>query len=401
MQALHDLRDKPIIKVVTGVRRCGKSTLLEMFSEDLLKSGVPAKQVQTFNLEEAENLVYVDNWVALHECIVKAAAREKMNYVFLDEVQVIKDFEKLLSSLQAKKNFDIYVTGSNAFLLSSELATLIAGRYLEIKLLPFSFSEFVKFASQDNKTVNPSNEALFQRYVRHGGFPQAIDIAEANAELANEYLMGIYDSVIRKDVMKRLKIQDLDTLDRVTRYLFDNVGNITSATNIANVLQGGAKGGSHNTIKKYISGLVDSFIFYRVPRFDLKGKQLLKTQQKYYAVDLGLRSALLGTESGADVGHILENVIYLELLRRHGKVMIGKVGKTEVDFVVQDSKGATRYYQVAYTTRDEGTLKRELAPLLAIRDYNQRYLITMDIDPDVSYQGIKKLNALDFLLGGK
>ena len=321
----------------------------------------------------------------------------KKTYIFLDEIQNVQEFEKIVDSLFINKDIDLYITGSNAYLLSSELATLLTGRYIEIKMLPLSFKEYL--SAFDDKT---DISRKFRDYLQYSSFPQAIELYKVNPENINLFLDGIYNTILFKDVMQRKGIVDKNTLERVTKYLYDNIGNRTSMKSISDNIEGLERNNSYNTVSTYVQALIDSYIVYKASRYDIKGKEFLKTQEKYYAIDIGLRYYMLGQSSGKDMGHILENVVYLELLRRGYKVYIGKYDDLEVDFVAKNSKN-TIYYQVALTTReDESTnnkiLERELAPLKKINDNYPKYILTLDDDLDADFNGIKKINVLDWLL---
>lgn len=391
LKKLRALRDDELIKVVTGVRRAGKSTLLQMFKEELLADNVDLAQIVAINFEEEEHFDLSD-WRKLHQYLIKKLVPDKMNYIFLDEVQHVSEFERLTASLAVKKNIDLYITGSNAKLLSSELATLLTGRYYEINLLPFSFKEYVSTFSDQLSLGQKLTQYMF-----YGSFPHAVKLFHQDSELVDGYLKGIYSTILNKDVVARKKIADSQMLGEITKFLFDNIGNFTSPNKVAQVFSASGRRTSHHTVSNYIAALTDSFLLYPADRLNIKGKKLLQTQQKYYAVDLGLRQMLLGREAGADIGHMLENVIYLELLRQGSQVWIGKAGNGEVDFVVQDNDGYTSYYQVAYTAREQATLERELAPLRRIKDHSPKYLITLD-EEQPTYDGIKKINAIKFLL---
>lgn len=390
LENLLNFRDKHLIKVVTGIRRCGKSTLFELYQEYLLQNGVEPEQIITYNLEAGEYDDIEDN-KALYKLVAQQLLPDKMNYIFLDEVQRVTDFQKAVDALFIKKNCDVYITGSNAFLLSGELATLLSGRYVEIRMLPLSFKEFL--------SAHPANsniDRLYQDYIHNSSFPYALELKKPKD--IRQYLEGIYDSIVLKDIIVRRRISDVDMLKSVTRFLFDNIGNLCSTKKIADTMTSAGRKIAVHTVENYLEALTESFIFYRVGRYDIKGKQYLKTGDKYYAADIGLRYSVLGSKK-ADDGHILENIVYLELLRRGYEVYIGKVGGTEVDFIAIGEEGE-EYYQVAYTVTDADgkTLERELAPLDAIKDHNPKYLLTMDYGPVVSHNGIKQLNVLDWLI---
>jgi predicted AAA+ superfamily ATPase len=321
----------------------------------------------------------------------------KKTYIFLDEIQMVKEFEKTVDSLFINKDVDLYITGSNAYLLSSELATLLTGRYIEIKMLPLSFKEYVS-AFEDKTDLSRK----FRDYLRYSSFPQAIELFKASPDNITLFLDGIYNTILFKDVMQGKGITDKNTLEKVTKYLYDNIGNRTSINSISDNLAGLEKNNSYNTISLYVQSLIDSFMIYKANRYDIKRKEFLKTQEKYYAVDIGLRYYMLGQSAGKDMGHILENIVYLELLRRGYEVYIGKFDDLEVDFVAKNSKN-TYYYQVALTTREASTdnspvLDRELAPLKKINDNYSKYILTLDDDLEADYDGIKKINVIDWLL---
>ena len=388
LDQLNSFRDKQLVKVVTGIRRCGKSTLLEMYQDELIKSGVDPKQIISVNFEVAECEELMDRKV-LYAYISERLIRDKKNYIFLDEIQHVDEWQRTVDSLFIKKNCDVYITGSNAYLLSGELATLLSGRYVEIKMLPLSFSEYIS-TFPDRSDL----QRKFNSYLINSSFPYTLELNKSKDIRA--YLDGIYTSVILKDVVKRKKIADVSALESVIRFMFDNIGNQCSAKKIADTLTSGGRKISVHTIDNYLSALSDSFILYKAGRFDVKGKQYLKTGEKYYIADIGLRYYLLGSQK-ADKGRSLENVVYLELLRRGYELHIGKVGDMEVDFIAANENGV-EYYQVAMTVREETTLARELKPLNSIADHNQKYLLTLDEDPAVSHNGIKQINALDWLL---
>ena len=397
LSILRNFKDQQIIKVITGIRRCGKSTLLELFQDYLKENGVEENQIISINFEEADYEKLQDR-KKLYEYIKLKLVKGKKTYIFLDEIQNVKEFEKTVDSLFINKDVDLYITGSNAWLLSSELATLLTGRYIEIKMLPLSFKEYLS-AFQDKTDLSRK----FRDYLRYSSFPQSIELFKANPKNINLFLDGIYNTILFKDVMQRKGITDKNTLERVTKYLYDNIGNRTSMKNISDNIEGLEKNNSYNTVSTYVQSLIDSYIVYKANRYDIKGKEFLKTQEKYYAVDIGLRYYMLGQGSGKDMGHILENVVYLELLRRGYEVYIGKYDDLEVDFVAKNSEN-TIYYQIALTTREtidgnNSILARELIPLKKIGDNYPKYILTLDDDLDADFDGIKKKNVLDWLLG--
>ncbi len=389
LDKLIAFRDKQLIKVITGVRRCGKSTLFELFQDDLLNKGIDKKQIININLEDAdfEDLTDYKN---LYKYLNNKLIKDKMNYIFLDEIQNVKDFQKAVDSLYIKKNVDLYITGSNAYFLSGELATLLSGRYVEIKMLPLSFKEFLSSFEDKTDIIRK-----FRTYIENGSFPYILNFNN-DKRLINDYLSGIYNTVVLKDVVARKNISDVSMLESIIKFVFDNVGNITSAKKISDTMTSYGRKITSPTVENYLTALVNSFIFYRVNRYDVVGKQYLKTGEKYYAIDLGLKYFLLGAKK-QDLGHNLENIVYLELLRRGYEVYIGKVGVNEIDFVaIRD--GIREYYQISQTVQLEETLNRELKSLYSIKDHYQKFLITMDNQPLTSHNGIKQINAIDWLL---
>ena len=338
LKKLRLLRDQNLIKVVTGVRRCGKSTLLEAFRNELLVSGVNSENIISFNFEERENIKFSE-WTTLYDEILAKTKPDQKNYIFLDEVQLITNFEKLVDSLFVKKNFDLYITGSNAYMLSSELATLLTGRYIAINMLPFSFFEYTLSFPEEKNT-----DRLFRQYMNSSSFPEAVNLSKTAPELVNDYLQSIYNTVIGKDIITRHKLRNFNNLQRIVEFLFDSVGSIVSPTNIAEQLnKNSSKKISHNTVIKIIGYLTESYILYAAPRYDIKGKELLSTNEKYYMVDLGLKNITTTNKYDANLGHKLENVVYFELLRRGGKVFVGKNNEKEVDFIVQKANNEREY----------------------------------------------------------
>ncbi len=399
LSILKNFKDQQIIKVISGIRRCGKSTLLEIYQDYLINNGVSKNQIISINFENADYEELQDR-KKLYEYIKNKLVKGKKTYIFLDEIQNVYEFEKTVDSLFINKEVDLYITGSNAYLLSSELATLLTGRYIEIKMLPLSFKEYISaFDAQTDISRK------FRDYLRYSSFPQAVELYKINPENINMFLDGIYNTILFKDVMQRKGITDKNLLERITKYLYDNIGNRTSIKSIVNNIEGLEKNSSYNTISNYINALLDSYLIFRANRYDIKGKEYLKTQEKYYAIDIGLRYYMLGQNSGKDMGHILENIVYLELLRRGYKVYIGKLDELEVDFVAKKTDN-TVYYQVALTTRSESDnenkiLDRELTPLKKINDNYPKYILTLDDDLDADFDGIKKRNVLDWLLEEK
>ena len=381
-------KDKELIKVITGIRRCGKSTLFDLYIDYLLSIGIEENQIIRINLEDPV-YYYIDDYLKLYNYVKEKLLPNKQNYVFLDEVQNVSMFQKAVDGLFIQKNVDLYITGSNAYLLSGELATLLSGRYIEIKMLPLSFKEFVN-ANSENQNI----DRLYKKYISFGSFPYIMNFD--NIDDADKYIKSIYDSIILKDIVARKKFPDFQMLQSVVNFMLDNIGNLCSTNKIASTMTSYGRAINVHTVENYLSSLLEAFVFYKASRYDIKGKQYLKTGDKYYVVDPGIRYFMLGRKEG-NTGHILENVVYLELLRRGYEVYIGKMDDYEIDFVAINSKGI-EYYQVSETVRDEKTLERELKPLDSIRDHNPKYLLTMDIDPETSYNGIRKINVLDWLL---
>jgi predicted AAA+ superfamily ATPase len=391
---LRRLRDEHIIKVLVGVRRCGKSTVLEMFRDELSQSGVSARQITYINFEEPEAVKTEYEWRKVYDEILARLQPDRMNYVFLDEVQAVDEWEKMVDGLHAKKNVDLYITGSNAWFLSSDIATLLSGRYIEIKLLPFSFAEYASAYDE------PNYEQLFQSYMTYGSFPQVAKfVKNGKADLVNDYLTGIFNTVMVKDVTTRKGTTNTKTATNIMRFMLDNIGNITSPKNIADTMTADNQAVSRPTVGSYLGALSESYLLYPAERFDVKGKKLLQNLEKYYAVDTGLRKVVLGSKAEADTGRILENIVYLELLRRENVVRIGRAGEKEIDFAVVGKDGRTAYYQVALTVRDEKTLERELSSLRGIDD-NAKYLITLDPE-ERDFDGIQQVNAIQWLLGNR
>ena len=386
LEALKNWKDKDLIKVVTGIRRCGKSTLFELFIDYLKKIGVKEDHIISLNLESPE--YSFNDYMELYNYVNDKIKDNDMYYVFLDEVQVVDKFEKAVDGLYIKKNTDVYITGSNAYLLSGELATFLSGRYVEFKMFPLSFKEYANFYKQDG------DEKLYLKYVNNSSMPYALKLD--NQDEVDKYLDSIYNTIIVKDIATRKKLSDTGMLRSVSEFMFSSVGNILSVKKIADTLTSNGRSISVHTVESYLDSLVESFIFNKVSRYDIKGKQYLTSGEKYYATDVTMRYALLGRKN-IDLGHVLENIVYLELVRRGYKVYIGKTGDKEVDFVAENSKGV-QYFQVAYTVRDKSTLERELSALESINDHYPKFILTMDIDPEVDYNGIRKMNVLDWLL---
>ena len=385
-------RNKQIIKVVTGVRRCGKSTLLELFREQLISEGVDKSQIHAVNFEDMA-FEHLQEYHALYEYIVARLVPDKWNYVFLDEIQHVPAFEKVVDSLYIQPQIDIYLTGSNAYLLSGELATLLSGRYVELSMLPLSYREFC--TAHEGERL--SKRELYEKYVTESSFPYTLQI-NGNEQGLTEYLRGIYNTVLLKDVVARWRISDVYMLESVTKYVFANIGSLLSSRKIANAMTSSGRKIDGKTVERYLKGLTDSFVLYPAERFDMQSKELLRFNPKYYVVDAALRFLVVGRK-GYDTGHILENVVYLELVRRGYRVYVGAMDGGEVDFVVKDNDGLT-YYQVAESTQNPEVLEREIRPLRNIHDHYPKYLLTMDeVNAAADYDGIQKLNVLSWLLG--
>lgn len=391
LEKLKRFKDKDLIKVITGIRRCGKSTLFELFIKYLKENGIADDQIIKINLEDI-SFNFAD-YKELYDYVNKQIDSDRQYYVFLDEVQNVPKFQKAVDSLYIKKNVDVYITGSNAYLLSGELATLLSGRYIEIKMLPLSFKEYLSAFNNTDK----SRYEYFLEYMRNGGMPGNIPILQDNPNDLDTYLEGIFTTIVYKDVITRNNINDKMLLESVLKFIYDSIGSPISTKKISDTLTSKGLSTSNHTVERYISAFIESFLVYKAERFDVKGKNLLARDYKYYAVDSGLRSYLLGKRADSDMGHILENVVYLELLRRGYKVYVGKVDDLEIDFVAKNRDGL-KYYQVALTVRDEKVLDRELRSLQKTGDHYPKYLITLDLDLESDYDGIKKINVIDWLL---
>lgn len=386
-------QDKQIIKVVSGVRRCGKSTMFTLFKQNLLKRGVDEKQIININFEAMEFEALRD-YHTLYQYINDHLQQECKNYIFLDEVQHCTEYQKAVDSLFIKDNCDIYLTGSNAYFMSGELATVLSGRYVELKMLPLSFKEFVSSFAPEN--VDISIQEKFNLYLNYGSFPFLARYNSFDSDAYN-YLRDVYNTIILNDIVKRLKITDVNALDKVTKFIADNIGNIVSINKIANTLKSGGKSIDNKTVEKYLQGLVDALFLYKAPRFNIKGKQLLTNLPKYYIVDIGMRNILIRNKE-SDIGHIIENLAYLELMRRGYDVYVGDIDKGEVDFVAIKNN-QTEYYQISATTLNPDTLARELAPLQSVQDNYPKYLLTLDeLFGEANYNGIQKKNLIKWLL---
>ena len=386
LEKLKKLKDLQIIKVVTGFRRCGKSTLLTQFEEYLKECGVESSQIISINFEKIE-FEHLQNYKAMYDYVVDRLHPEKTTYIFLDEVQLVEDYQKAVDSLFVRDKVDLYITGSNARMLSGELATLLSGRYVEIEMLPLSFAEYYELVGGDKRDA-------WKRYFTNGGLPYTAYINDE--DILHDYLLGIYNTVLLKDVVERKKIQDIPLLRSVVKFLFDNIGNIVSSKKISDSLVSYGKKTTSVTVENYIESLSEAYVVYKAERYDVKGKQHLKSLEKYYAVDMGLRKLLLG-QKNTDIGHILENIVYFELVRRGFEVCIGKVDDLKIDFIAEKD-GDKEYYQVSASVLDPNTFEREIEPLRRVHDNYPKYIVTMD-EITSNNEGIKQINVIDFLLG--
>ena len=390
LEFLRRHKDQDVIKVVSGVRRCGKSTLFELFKQELLATGVKANQIISINFEDLEYEA-LQQYHALHEYIVERLIPNAPVYVFLDEVQHVPQFEKVVGSLFIKSNVDIYITGSNAYFMSSDIATLLTGRYVQIEMLPLSFKEFHSAYSQQNL----SDLEIYNLYIEHSSFPRLVHIEDN--ESIDEYLESILNTVVLKDIVTRLKITDVPLLLDIIKYLLANIGSLINPTKIANTLTSYGRKTDNKTVEKYLQGLKDGLLIYEVDRFDVKGKTLLQRNAKYYVVDSAFRKFLL-SRTDSDRGHILENIVYLELVRRGYRVYVGHLQNGEIDFVAKKPH-RLEYYQVSYTVMEDTTLRRELSPLEQLDDNYPKYLLTMDVlHKTDNHNGIEQKNVLDWLL---
>ena len=399
LNELQAWKDEKVIKVVTGLRRCGKSTLLSMFQQRLIESGVNQSQIISINFEDLQYESLKD-YTALYKYVSDHLCRDQMNYIFLDEIQMVQDFQKAVDSLYIKDNTDLYVTGSNAYLLSGELATLLSGRYVEIRMLPLSFREYRTLKGEGDP------DRQFADFMRYGALPYIATLGDPGSK-ADTYLEGIYNTIIIKDIELRQqrresdpnkrKISDLTLLRNIARFLAGSVGSPVSVKSIADFITSSGRRISQNTVNDYVEALIEPYVFYPAERYDIKGKQLLKQNRKLYIVDLGLRRHLIPRQN-YDLGHSLENIVFLELLRRGYEVTIGKVGNTEVDFIAKKGD-SLHYYQVTASLTEESTFHREIAPLQAITDNHPKTILTLDRFTTGNYDGIIVSNVIDWLLG--
>ena len=401
MKKLIEFKDKDVIKIVTGIRRCGKSALLDLFEVHLRNNGIPEENIIHMNMESLRYRDLTDH-ISFYDYVSEKIVADEKNYLIFDELQMVVHWEKAIESFCIDYDVDIYITGSNAYMLSSEFSTLLSGRYVEIRMLPLSFKEFLLFYEfAPDITIDKK----FQKYLQFGGMP-VLSQFQFNEARSFEALEGIYHTVILRDVLERSRASDQALLHKIVLFLCGNIGSITSPNNIGNVLsnEGSVQdikkkvgtGVAGKTVDKYIRMLKSAFVFYPVGRYDIKGKQLLKTLEKNYIIDLGFRNMLLGYRD-ADRGHILENVVYLELLRRDYRVFVGKVGDAEVDFVAEKPSGKL-YVQVTESMTEQSVIEHELRPLKSIRDNYEKIVLSMDSSYITSYDGIKSLNIIDFLL---
>ena len=390
LNKLITFKDKPLIKVITGIRRCGKSTLLDLFEEYLLNNGIKKENIIHMNFED---LTYdeIKDYKDLNKYIKEKVLDNDKKYIILDEIQQVSNWEKAINSFLVTLNCDIYITGSNAYLLSSEISTLLSGRYVEIKMLPLSFKEYLDFNDYNTKE---NLEEHFNDYLLYGGLP-IVSYVHYKSAIRN-ILSGVFNTVIIKDVAKRNSIRDITLLENLIRYIAQNIGSPISSRNISNYLNSAGRKTSTETIDNYLKMLENAFIIYKANRFDIKGKMYLKTLEKYYVVDIGIRNELLSFKDG-DYGHMLENLVYLELLRRGYDVSVGKIDNLEVDFIAQNYDEKI-YYQVSASILDENTKKRELNPFDHIPDHYEKVILTMDRTPIKDFNGIKNINIIDFLL---
>ena len=394
LKILDSLKDVHVIKIVTGVRRSGKSTLLKQFQERLVDGGVSSERILTYNLENKANEKYTLDANLLHDTILEQISDEGTNYVFLDEVQLVPQFEKMLDSLFLHENIDIYVTGSNAYLTSSDIGTLLSGRYVEVKMQPLTFAEFLKFFPDGEM----DKFSKFQLFYRYGGFPEVANLlAAGKVEAVPLYLGSIFQTVIEKDIKTRKNIRFMDDFRSTVDFMFNNLGNITSPNKIANTLSIENRTVDKGTVDGYLDALKNCYVLYEAERFDIRGKNLLKTLSKYYAVDLGLVDTVLGLPESADVGHRLENMVFLELLKRYnGQVWIGKNYDKEIDFVAKRTDGAFDYYQVAETLSGDATASREFAAIDNTGDDYDKTILSMDMI-ETDDRGIRRKNIINWL----
>ena len=389
LEELKRWKNIDVIKVITGIEGCGKSTLFKLFINYLKENNIKDDQIIYINLEDIS--YDFKDYKELYNYINKKINSNQKYYIFLDKVQNVKFFQKAVDSLYIKTNVDVYITGSNAYLLSGELATLLSGRYIEIKMLPLSFKEYITAFDNNNYYQ------LFLDYMKNGGMPGSVNISKDSPNDVDKYLDGIFSTIVYKDIISRNNITDKLLLESILKFIFDSVGSPISVKKISDTLTSRGLSTSNHTVENYLTAFLESFLIYKAERFDVKGKNLLARDYKFYTVDSGLRSYLLGKKSDSDMGHILENIVYLELLRRGYRVYVGKVDDLEIDFVAENRNGL-KYYQVALTVRDENVLARELRALEKTKDHYPKTLLTLDMDLEADYNGITKINVIDWLL---
>jgi predicted AAA+ superfamily ATPase len=395
LERLRNLRDTRLIKVITGIRRAGKSTLFKQFQQELLASGVDERNIISLNLEEMQNEPLLERHV-LHDYVMMRVDKNRKNYVFIDEIQNVNEFERLVDSLFVKDYIDLYITGSNAYFLSSDLATLLTGRYMEIYVSPFSYKEYL--SGYADKSFEKGRMEIFDDFMTFGGLPESLNLFNGGqrGEIMN-YISMVFSTIVEADIMKRNRVKSKTDFELVARFMFDSVGSIVSPNNIAGYMTSTGNKIDNETVKNYLDVLCDAFLFHKVQRYDIKGKKLLQTLSKYYTTDIGFISALLGKTAKIDRGHLLENIIFIELQRRYKEIYVGRNTETEVDFLVKDIDKNITYFQVSLTVRDAATLERELRPLKTIRDHNPKYLLTLDPE-EPAYNGIIQRNAVKWLL---
>lgn len=386
--------DKPFIKVITGIRRCGKSTILMMIKEEILDKGIDDSNIVYINFE---SMLYsdIDNGKKLYSYVKDQVKNSNKYYLFFDEIQEVKDWEKAINSFLIDFDCDIYITGSNSKLLSSELATYLTGRYVEINVNTLSFGEYLDFRKQVNHIDDINTREELKRFIRLGGFP-AVHTGNYDIESAYKIVSDIYSSALLRDTIQRYKIRNIELLERIVKFVFDNVGNTFSANNIAKYFKSQQRNVDINTIYNYLNALEASFIIQKVSRYDIAGKNILKTNEKFYLADQSLKYATMGYKDRAISG-ILENIVYLELKSRGYDIFIGKLGDTEVDFIAEKQNKKV-YIQVSYVLVDESTIEREFRPLLKIKDHYPKYVVTMDDFFEDNIDGVKHVNLADFLL---
>ena len=389
---LKRLKDQHIIKVITGLRRSGKSTLLTMFAQQIINSGVSTSRVHQYNFEKPL-FPETHTWRDIYQEIMAKVVTDNMNYIFLDEPQQVPEFERLIDALFVENHIDLYVTGSNAYFLSGDIATLLSGRYITIHVLPFSFAEFVE--SQEETTA--TKYELFNRYLIETSLPQGVFLYKQGIDIQNQYILDVYNTVVEKDIRQRYNIQNMRSFDNLSMFLMGAIGSTVSPSSISKAMKQDLQNIHHKTVQTYIDYLVNSFVFYPAHRFDIKGKQQLATQEKYYLVDLGFRNLKLGKFQYQDLGHLLENIVFLELKRRGYQIWIGKVGSYEVDFIVKNAMNSVEYYQVTWSISDPITAEREIRPLKAIADNYPKHIISTDMIT-AEIDGIKHRNIVDWLL---